>query len=73
MHVSAWEKSKQQLVCKGCDSKITPDTYHLHAKFTIETNDPSIHRLITLRLCQRCISEFKTYAKSPTEIAHDTI
>ena len=73
MHVSAWEKSKQELVCKGCDAKITSDTYHLHAKFTIETRDPSIHRLITLRLCQKCISEFETYAKSPTEIAHDTI
>ena len=73
MHVSAWEKSKQELVCKGCDVKITPDTYHLHAKFTIETKDPSVYRLIVMRLCQKCISEFETYAKSPQEIANETV
>lgn len=73
MHTSVWEKSTQSRVCRGCDVTITPDTYHLHAKFTIETQDPSVHRLIVMRLCQRCISEFETYAKSPTEIANETI
>lgn len=73
MHTSVWEKSTQTRTCKGCDVTITPDTYHLHAKFTIETNDPNIHRLITMRLCQKCISEFETYSKTPEEIADESL
>ena len=73
MHISKWETSKQERICKGCDAKIAPDTYHLHAKFAIDTKDPNIHRLIDMRLCQKCISEFETYAKTPTEIANETL
>jgi len=29
--------------------------------------------LITMRLCQKCISEFETYAKAPEEIADESL
>jgi len=73
MHTSVWEKSTQPRICRGCDANIPPETYHLHAKFTIETKDPSVHRLIVMRLCQKCISEFETYAKTPQEIASESL
>jgi hypothetical protein len=73
MHVSKWEYSTQTKICKGCDKEMKPYTHHLHAKFSIETLDPAIHRMITIRLCQKCISQFETYAKSPSEIADETL
>lgn len=71
MHTSTWTKSDRIKMCTGCDVVIEPGSRYLHAKFSIDYPHNNVTKLISINLCETCISEFEDYAKDPRDVVNN--